>query len=47
MKTFGDKPTAFQLEEDGEFYYIGSEVRACSCPMKPFSAATNFYRLFL
>uniref|UniRef100_A0A0K8R858 Putative swi-snf chromatin remodeling complex snf5 subunit n=1 Tax=Ixodes ricinus TaxID=34613 RepID=A0A0K8R858_IXORI len=26
MKTFGDKPTAFQLEEDGEFYYIGSEV---------------------
>ncbi|XP_037513214.1 SWI/SNF-related matrix-associated actin-dependent regulator of chromatin subfamily B member 1-A isoform X1 [Rhipicephalus sanguineus] len=26
MRTFGDKPTAFQLEEDGEFYYIGSEV---------------------
>ncbi|KAH6933813.1 hypothetical protein HPB50_018297 [Hyalomma asiaticum] len=27
MRTFGDKPTAFQLEEDGEFYYIGSEVK--------------------
>uniref|UniRef100_G3MKL3 SWI/SNF Subunit INI1 DNA binding domain-containing protein n=1 Tax=Amblyomma maculatum TaxID=34609 RepID=G3MKL3_AMBMU len=26
MRTFGDKPTAFQLEEEGEFYYIGSEV---------------------
>lgn len=26
MRTFGEKPTAFQVEEGGEFYYIGSEV---------------------
>lgn len=26
MRTFGDKPTAFQLEDEGEYYYIGSEV---------------------
>ena len=26
MSTFGDKPKKFQIEEDGEFYYIGSEV---------------------
>lgn len=26
MRTFGEKPKAFQLERDGEFYYIGSEV---------------------
>ncbi|XP_054724592.1 SWI/SNF-related matrix-associated actin-dependent regulator of chromatin subfamily B member 1-A-like isoform X2 [Uloborus diversus] len=26
MRTFGEKPIAFQLEESGEFYYIGSEV---------------------
>lgn len=26
MRTFGDRPTPFQLEETGEYYYIGSEV---------------------
>ena len=26
MRTYGDKPSAFQLEEGGDFYYIGSEV---------------------
>lgn len=26
MLTYGDKPTSFQLEDGGEFYYIGSEV---------------------
>ncbi|XP_052245544.1 SWI/SNF-related matrix-associated actin-dependent regulator of chromatin subfamily B member 1-like isoform X2 [Dreissena polymorpha] len=26
LKTFGDKPKSFALEEDGETYYIGSEV---------------------
>ncbi|XP_037078037.1 SWI/SNF-related matrix-associated actin-dependent regulator of chromatin subfamily B member 1-like [Pollicipes pollicipes] len=26
MKTYGDKPISFQLEEGGEFYCIGSEV---------------------
>lgn len=26
-KTFGQKPIKFQLEEDGDFYMIGSEVR--------------------
>lgn len=27
-KTFGQKPVKFQLEEDGDFYMVGSEV----CP---------------
>lgn len=33
-KTFGQKPVKFQLEEDGEFYMIGSEVggRPGWCP---------------
>ena len=26
LKTYGDKPISFQLEEGGEFYCIGSEV---------------------
>lgn len=26
MRTFGDRPTSFQLDEGGEYYYIGSEV---------------------
>ena len=26
MHTFGEKPTAFQLEAGGDYYYIGSEV---------------------
>lgn len=26
MKTYGNKPVSFQLEENGEYYYIGSEV---------------------
>ena len=26
VKTYGDKPLSFQLEENGEFYCIGSEV---------------------
>lgn len=30
-KTFGQKPVKFQLEDDGEFYMIGSEV-ADPCP---------------
>lgn len=25
-KTFGQKPVRFQLEEDGDFYMVGSEV---------------------
>ena len=27
LKTFGEKPKSFALEENGELYYIGSEVR--------------------
>jgi len=27
VKTYGDKPLSFQLEENGEYYCIGSEVR--------------------
>ena len=26
VQTFGEKPKKFQIEEGGEFYYIGSEV---------------------
>ena len=26
LRTFGQRPTKFQLEEDGEYYMIGSEV---------------------
>ena len=26
MRTYGEKPTPFQLEPNGEYYYIGSEV---------------------
>lgn len=26
LKTYGDRPISFQLEENGEFYCIGSEV---------------------
>lgn len=25
-KTYGDRPRKFQMEEGGDFYYIGSEV---------------------
>ena len=35
-KTFGQKPVKFQLEDDGEFYMIGSEVaRGASLPSGP------------
>lgn len=27
-KTFGQKPVKFQLEQDGDFYMVGSEVCA-------------------
>lgn len=26
LRTYGDKPLCFQLEENGEYYYVGSEV---------------------
>jgi hypothetical protein len=26
LKTYGDRPISFQLEENGEFFCIGSEV---------------------
>lgn len=26
MRTFGEKPKAFQIEDGGELYYVGSEV---------------------
>lgn len=29
MRTFGDRPKRFQIEEGGEYYYIGSEVSYC------------------
>lgn len=27
LRTYGDKPMSFQLEENGEYFYVGSEVR--------------------
>lgn len=30
VRTYGDKPICFQLEENGEFYYVGSEVSVFS-----------------
>lgn len=31
LRTYGDKPLSFQLEEGGEYYYVGSEVNdACT-----------------
>jgi len=39
MRTFGDKPKAFQLEEGGELYYVGSEVY-------PVSEISNVVSLF-
>ena len=32
-KTFGQKPVKFQLEDDGDFYMIGSEVRVLHISM--------------
>lgn len=29
LKTYGEKPKPFQLEKDGEWYYVGSQVNAC------------------
>jgi SWI/SNF-related matrix-associated actin-dependent regulator of chromatin subfamily B member 1 len=26
LKTYGDKPISFQIEENGEFWCVGSEV---------------------
>lgn len=26
MRTFGERPKPFQLEDGGEFFYVGSEV---------------------
>lgn len=28
LKTYGDRPVSFQLEDGGEYYCIGSEVSA-------------------
>lgn len=35
-KTFGQKPVKFQLEDDGDFYMIGSEVGVSA--FEPFSS---------
>ncbi|KAK2121254.1 hypothetical protein P7K49_002640 [Saguinus oedipus] len=37
-KTFGQKPVKFQLEDDGEFYMIGSEVACGASSPSPGSA---------
>lgn len=37
LRTYGDKPLSFQLEENGEYYFVGSEV---------YIAATLFSHLY-
>lgn len=36
MRTYGDKPLSFQLEENGEYYYVGSEVYTTPNPIYGF-----------
>lgn len=38
LRTYGDKPLSFQLEEGGEYYYVGSEV----CRYKSLKNKLNF-----
>ena len=45
MRTFGDKPKAFQLEEGGELYYVGSEVYPVS--KFPFCCLVLLFMLLL
>ena len=57
LKTYGDRPISFQLEENGEFYCIGSEVKTiyilqvfsvittCVCLSWGFQVG-NYLRLF-
>lgn len=40
-KTFGQKPVKFQLEDDGEFYMIGSEVARGALSRLPGRAAAR------
>ena len=42
LRTFGEKPKPFQIEEDGEFYYVGSEVS-----VKLYCSNLYFWRAFL
>lgn len=42
-RTYGDKPIQFQLEENGEYYCVGSEVRKCI--FLNFPKQTNFLLL--
>jgi hypothetical protein len=32
LKTYGDKPISFQIEENGEFWCVGSEVSGVFAP---------------
>lgn len=46
LRTYGDKPLSFQLEENGEFYCVGSEV--CSFLLNIWDFYSNskfFFRL--
>lgn len=37
LRTYGDKPISFQLEENGEYYCVGSEV----CEQNSIEKKTN------
>lgn len=49
MKTYGDRPRSFRIEEDGETYYIGSEVtQFFKKTLKiPYDVDSPFYSLTL
>lgn len=46
MKTYGDKPISFQLEEGGEYYYVGSEA-SCNFAFDAKGSAFQFSFLMI
>lgn len=42
LRTYGDKPLSFQLEENGEYYYVGSEVTTLTTYVNSYQSAAFF-----
>lgn len=47
LRTYGDKPLSFQLEEGGEYYYVGSEVSAFCPTYNGYRESTKQYKIKL
>ena len=48
LRTFGERPKPFQIEENGEYYYVGSEVRckdSCNIFSNTFLSGENQYKV--